>query len=185
MLSARWRALTQTDLTLWGDKIHPWNFLHALFSLTELGCGHIVCMVHTDIALSLVGGWQLALTVAMANPCWWTRYWQITRVGVAAALSPAVLCERAARRAAVYACFSCKVLHLHSSRLVSACICRRRRLKNFALISVSDWDFMRVTRGDQQWFGEQSHSPILHKEPNTVCLGSGPSLDRGAVMSIV
>lgn len=60
-----------------------------------------------------------------------------------------------------------------------------QRLKNFALISVSDRDFMWVTRGDRQWFGEQSHSPILHKEPNMLCLGSGPSLDRGTAMSIV
>ena len=94
---------------------------------------------------------------------------------------------------------------LHLSQIPSSCLswkvspaptvldknkCRHfylpvQRLRNFALISVRDRDFMRVTRGDQQWFGEQSPSPILHKEPNMVCLGSGPSLDRGSVMSIV
>lgn len=60
---------------------------------------------------------------------------------------------------------------------VSVLLSTAQRLKNFALISVSDRDFMRVTRGDQQWFGERSPSPILHKGPNTLCLGSGPSLD--------
>lgn len=46
-----------------------------------------------------------------------------------------------------------------------------QRLENFALISGSDKVFTWVIWGDQQWFREQSPSPILHKEPNMVCLG--------------
>lgn len=152
------------------------------------------------IALSLVGRWQLAQTMARTNPCWCKRYWQTTKVSV----TPEDTAEHFRLRAgqatscrAVYtfcknlsSCFSWKVAHLQQFRAKNKCplfylLLLLQRLKNFALISASDRDFMQVTWGDQQWFGEQFPRPILHKEPNTVCLGSGPSLDRGAVMSIV
>lgn len=151
-----------------------------------------MCRVHTDIALSLVGRWQLAQTMAMTNPGWWKCYWQTTKVSVTPADgSEHFAYEQPEQQAGVLFKNPEKPFLLESftSRTVpdKKCLCFYlpiQRLKNFALISVSDRDFMRVTQGDQQWFGEQSPSPILHKEPNTVCLGSGPSLDRGAVMSI-
>lgn len=174
-----------------------WNFFYALFCLTKLGFGHMMCAVHIDMLChrwvddNLPRLWlgQIPVDANVIDKQPKSASRQQTPLS-------ALACEQTQQQATGLFTPFIKTEQLFllegftSPTVPDKNKCLRfylppQRLKNFALISVSDRDFTRVTRGDQQWFGEQSPSPILHKEPNTVCLGSGPSLDRGAAMSIV
>lgn len=186
---------------LWGDTIHPWNFFYALFPLIKLGFGHMTRVVLVSLCHRRVGNNSPRLWLGQipvdANVIDKQPEVSVTPAvaGCRILLPPSWLSNKLRR---LFTPFLCKIQSRCSSWKVSisnSCGQKKnkclwfylllQRLKNFALISVSDRDFMQVTWGDQQWFGEQSPSPILHKEPNTLCLGSGPSLDQGAAMSIV
>lgn len=165
---------------LWGDKIHSWNFYYALFSLIKLGFGPVMCTVLVSLCHRRVEDILAVL--------------QLRKIPVDANVidkQPKSV-ESATSRGADDGVFKAPPEQLflpEGFRLSDSsegeeikCVLfylLLQRLKNFALISVSDRDFMRVTRGDRQWFGKQSPSSILHKEPNMLCPRSGTLFRSG------
>lgn len=187
---------------LWGDTIHPWNFFYALFPLIKLGFGHMTRVALVSLCHRRVGDNSPRLWLGQipvdANVIDKQPEVSVTPAGAGCrVLLPTSRLSDKLWRLFTPFFFVKSRAGVRPGRFQSPTVVGKKktkclwfylllqRLKNFALISVSDRDFMQVTWGDQQWFGEQSPSPILHKEPNTLCLGSGPSLDRGAAMSIV